>query len=67
MASAVPSMPNYVFVIIRLKMSQSISALFGGLLCHHGFSDDVYPIGGLVKHDESLMANDIRHCRHRVN
>ncbi len=37
-------MPNYVFVIIRLKMSQNINALSGGLVCHHGISDDVYTL-----------------------
>ena len=60
-------MPNYVFVIIRLKMSHSTNAFSGGLLCHHGVSDDVYPIGGLVEPDETLMASAIRHCRHLVN
>jgi hypothetical protein len=60
-------MPNYVFVIIRLKMSQSTNALSGGLVCHHGDSDDVYPIGGLVEPDETLMAIAIRHCRHLAN
>jgi hypothetical protein len=67
MASIVPSIPNYVFVIIRLKMSQSTNALYGGLLCHHGISDDAYPIGGLVESDETLIANAIRHSRHLVN
>ena len=61
MAFTMPSMPNYVFVIIRLKMPQSINALSGGILCHHGISDDVYPIGGLVEPDETLMASAIRH------
>ncbi len=60
-------MPNYVFVIIRLKMSQNINALSGGLPRHHGITDDVYPIGGLVEPDETLMASAIRHCRHLVN
>ncbi len=60
-------MPNYVFVIIRLKMLESTSALFGRLLCHHGISDDVYPIGDLVEPDETLMATASRHCRHLVN
>ncbi len=59
-------MSNYVFVIIRLKMSQNINALSGGLLCHHGITDDVYPIGGLVEPDETLIASTIRHCRHLV-
>ncbi len=67
MATTVPSMPNYVFVIIRLKMSQSTNALSSGLVCHHGISDDIYPIGGLVEPDETLMASAIRHCRHLVN
>ncbi len=64
MATTLPSMPNYVCVIIRLKMSHNINALSGGLLCHHGITDDVYPIGGLVEPDETLMASAIRHCRH---
>ncbi len=60
-------MPNYVFVIILLNMSQNINAFYGGLLCRHGVSDDVYPIGGLIEPDETLMASAIRHCRHLVN
>jgi hypothetical protein len=61
-------MPNYVFVIIRLKMSHNINALSGGLVCHqHGNSDDVYPIGGLVEPEETLMASAIRHCCHIMN
>jgi hypothetical protein len=64
MATTMPSMPNNVFFIIRLKMSQNINASSCGLVCHHGISDDVYPIGGLVEPDEILMASAIRHCRH---
>ncbi len=60
-------MAKCVFVIILLKMSQSTNVLSGGVLCDHGISDDVYPIGGLVEPDEILMPNAIRHCRHLVN
>ena len=67
MATTTSSTPNYVYVIIRLKMSHSTNAFSGGLLCHHGVSDDVYPIGGLVEPDETLMASAIRHCRHLAN
>ncbi len=42
MASSVPPMPNYVYVIARLKLSRSINCFLGGLLCHHGESDDVF-------------------------
>ena len=54
-------------MIIRLKMTQSTNALPGELLCHHGVSDDVFPIGGLVEPDETLMGSAIRHCHHLVN
>ncbi len=60
-------MPNYVYVIIRLRMSPAADPVSGGLLCHHGVSDDVYTIGGLVEPDETLMGSAIRHCRHLVN
>ncbi len=60
-------MPNYVFDIIRLKMSQITNALSGGLVCHHGISDDVYPIGGSVEPDETFMGSAIRHCRNLVD
>ncbi len=48
-------------------MSQSTNAFSRGLVCHHGISDNVYPIGGLVEPEETLMTNAIRHCRHLLN
>jgi len=57
---------NHVYVIIRLKMSESIYGLAGSLFCHHGETDDVFLIGGLVEPNETLMASDISHCRRLV-
>jgi hypothetical protein len=47
MVSSVPPVPNYVYVVIRLKMSKSVNNLVGTtLLCHYGETDDLFPIGG---------------------
>ncbi len=67
MASSSPSMPTYVYVIMRLRVSPTADPVSGGLLCHNGVSDDVYPIGGLVEPDDTLIGRDICHCRHLVN
>ena len=68
MASSVPLVPNYVYVVIRLKMAESVNSLVGTtLLCHYGETNDVFPIGGLVQPGETLTVAAIRHCRHMVN
>jgi hypothetical protein len=65
MASSVPLVPDYVHVVIRHKMTESINSLVGStLLCHYGETHDVFPIGGLVQPDETLTTATIRHCRH---
>ena len=68
MASPVPPIPNYVYVLIRLKMSDSVNSLVTGtLVCHYGETNDAFLVGGLVRPGETLMASAIRHCRHLVN
>jgi hypothetical protein len=67
MAYYVPHMPNYAFVIIRLKISRNANDLSGSLMYHYGENDDALPIGGLVKLDAILMGNALRHYRHLVN
>jgi hypothetical protein len=61
------SQSNYAYVIIRLKMSESDNGITGSLFCHYGETDDCFFIGGLVEHDETLMASAIRHCRRLVD
>jgi len=49
MASSVPLVPTYFYVVIRLKMAESVNSLVGStLLCHYGETNDIFPIGGLV-------------------
>ncbi len=48
MASSKPPMPNYVFVIIRLRMSKNANGLDGSFMCHYGENGDAFTIGGLV-------------------
>ena len=68
MASSLLPVPNYVYVVIRLKMAESINSLVGITLhCHYGETDDVFPIGGLVQSGETLTATSIQNCRHLVN
>jgi len=67
MASTVPLVPNYVYVVIRPKMAENINSLVDStLLCHYGETHDVFPIGGLVQPGETLTAVAFRHCRHLV-
>ena len=49
-------------------MAESVNSLVGTtLLCHDGKTNDIFPIGGLVKPGEPLTTAYIRHCRHLVN
>ena len=49
MASSAPPVPNHVYVLIRLKMAESVNSLVDiSLLCHYGETSDVFSIGGLV-------------------
>ena len=61
------SHPNYVYVIIGLKMSKSINGIVGSLFYDYGETDDAFLIGGLVEPNETLMAGTIRHCRRLVD
>jgi hypothetical protein len=68
MASSEPVVPNYVYVVIRLKMAERInSRVSSTLLCYYGEKNDVFPIGGLVQPGETLTTAAIRHCRDLVN
>jgi hypothetical protein len=49
-------------------MAKSVKSLVGTtLLCHYGETNDIFPIGGLVKPSETLTTATIRRCRHLVN
>ncbi len=61
------SQSNYVYVIIRLKMSESINRIAGSLFCHYGETDDAFLIGGLVEPNETLASTAICHCRRLVD
>ena len=68
MESLVPLIPNNVYVVILLKMAESVNSLVGTtLLCHYGETNDVFPIGGLVQPCETITFATIRHCRHMIN
>ena len=68
MASSVPLVPNYVYVLIGLKMAESINSRVGTtLLCHYGETNNVVPICGLVQPSVTLIVESIRHCRHMAN
>ncbi len=42
MASSVPQIPSYVYVIIRLKMSENANGRYSNLICRHGENDNVF-------------------------
>jgi hypothetical protein len=58
---------NYVYIVIRLKMSKSINGIVGSVFCHYGETDAAFLIGGLLEPNETLMASAIRHCRRLVD
>ncbi len=60
------SQSQYVYVIIRLKMYETINGIAGSLFCHYGETDDAFLIGGLIDHDETLTAGVVRHCKRLV-
>jgi len=61
------SQSNYVYVIIRLKMSESFNGIAGSLFCHYSETDDLFLIGGLVESNKTSMASDILHYRRLVD
>ena len=61
------SQSNYVYVVIRLKMLESINGISCSLFCHYCETDDAFLIGGLVEPNETLTASVIRHCRRLVD
>ena len=65
---SVPSIPNYFYVLIRLKMSDKVNGVVNGiLLCHYGETNYACLVGGLVQPSKTLVVDVIRHCRHLVN
>jgi hypothetical protein len=68
MASTIPPIPSYACIAIRQKMAGNVNIIAAsGLCCHHGDTDDVFLVGGLIQTGETLMASAIRHCRHIIN
>jgi len=66
-SSVIPQVPKYDYVVIRLKMAESVKSLVGtALLCHYGETNDVFSIGGLVQPEETSPSATIRHGRHIV-
>jgi hypothetical protein len=50
MASSVAPVPNYIYVVIRLKMAEIVNSLVGTtLFCHYGETNDAFLIGSLVQ------------------
>jgi hypothetical protein len=43
------AMPNHVYVIFRLKMSENVNGISGSLFCHYRETDDIFLIGGPVE------------------
>ena len=64
MASTMPSVPEYVYLVIRIELPRD-PKMFSPLtiLCHYGETDDVFLAGGLVNVGETPIATVLRHCR----
>jgi hypothetical protein len=67
MASSVPPVPNYVYVMIRLKLANGVNSLVGtSLVCDNGETNDVFLVAGLIQPGKTLMAGAIQHCMYLV-
>jgi hypothetical protein len=63
MASTIPLVPEYVYVIVRLKMSvEDHSCTPAVMVCHYGDTKDVLRVGGLVLPNETLVACALQPC-----
>jgi len=59
---------NYVYVLIRLKMSDKMYGIVQDtLICFYEEKSVAFLVGSQVKPGETLMASAIRHCHHLVN
>jgi hypothetical protein len=68
MASTVPLVREYAFVIPRLKLGIEQDSLTSiAIFCRYGSTKDVFPIGGLVDIGETAIAAGSRYCRQLVN
>ena len=68
MASTIPLVREYAFVVLRLKMGMEHSSLTSSaIFCRYGSTKDVFPIGGLVDIGESAIVAGSRYCRQLIN
>ena len=68
MASTIPLVREYAFVVLRLKMGTEKSSLTSSaIFCRYGSTKDVFPIGGLVDIGESVIVAGSRYCRQLIN
>ena len=68
MASTVPLVREYAFVVLRLKMGMEQSSLTSSaIFCRYGSTKDVFPSGGLVHIGESAIVAGSRYCRQLIN
>ena len=57
-SSSVPPVPNYVYVVIQLKMAGSVNSFVGtSLLYQYGETNDFFLVGGLVHPGETLTTS----------
>jgi len=57
MTSTNPLVPEYIYVVIRIKLDVTYSKVSHDVMvCHYGDTNDVFLIGGLVLQNETLVA-----------
>ena len=65
MASTIPLVREYAYVVLRLKMGmEQNSWTTSSILCRYGDTNDVFPIGRLVDIGETPIAAGSRYCRY---
>jgi hypothetical protein len=68
MATTLPLVREYAFVILRLKRGTKQNSLTSSAIFYrYGGTKDVFPIGGLVYIGETAIAAGSRYCRQLIN
>ncbi len=68
MASTVPLVREYAFVVLRLNMGIEQNSLTSlAIFCRYGSTKDVFHVGGLVDIGETAIAAGSIYCRQLIN
>ncbi len=68
MASTIPLVREYAFVVLRWKMGMGQNSLNpSAIFCRYGSTKNVFPIGGVVGIGETAIAAASKYRRQLIN